>query len=1049
MVEKQDIREAGKQSAEHPLRSHTSPLGMWKRRWIRVITYIILAGVVVMVTVPIAMKHYLQDWLVNNGADEAVVRDIDFNPFAGSLRLKELDVKIADRTVMGNVDIYVDMGLTALIHRTITVENAKLDNVQLEIERLDDGRMRIGSLVLGEPDAIKPAVPKALGAKDEATAKTVQTEAEAAATPKEEGRPWLINLRQLRMTNSEIRYLSPELNTTLTVTSASVDRVYTGLSSERGDVKLAGSLDGAPIELDVVFNINPGITLSGTAKVDGLKLQPLTELLKEQVTELGGVVNLDGKVAFTDGPEQPMSANYDGSVSLADIAFGIKDVSVSGQSIGWNGTVAFDADQAGPVIGLDGTLESGGLGLQIPAQQLDLKQGAIKISGKTDVKFGNSLEAKYNGGITLSGTEFDLSKLTATNQEITWNGAVVFVDKSDGGQAIDLEGKLSSNDLSVKLPEQAINATQGEMGLEARKIKITLTAGNFDVSGNAALNASNTEVKKSKTGALLLSLAGLVVQDVELESSKQFTIPSIELSGLKAGNPQSPDTRLELDNLAVESLGVTNLTDFDVAAVKTTQLQVVDQAKDIILARLSELGVSDVKVSGAQKASVGTISLGETTLLAKVSDPESPPMGKIGTTEVSMVTYTPDGVTVDAVKINGVEANIVREQSGELAAQKQLAEGAAAPADAAADDKDDTKAQDAQPADGPEEGKGFKFSIGELQLAGDSLVYIEDRTVTPPFRTLLRISTLKLTSRDREQTFGPMDISVRGGLGEYAVLKVDGMADPSSQAVDIKLDIGDVNMIVLTPYTVRNMGYQVDSGHLSVDATIRIADGLVDAQNKLFLRELYMNQVSEELAAEVAADIGMPIEKAMDMLRDKQGNIELEVPISGELTDFRIGLGDAIGTAMRSALKSTTIAYLKFVNPTYGVGVTVLEKVKEQIQKIRIGPIEYEAGKSELPSTGAKFLAEAAAKLNKDAKLDVRLCPHATAKDVAAVAGKPLGEDIGKDLLDKMFLLGHDRAAKIKRALISQHDVDPGRVVICVTEYDKKENAKPRVEFVF
>ncbi len=1139
MVEKQATRAAGKEGAEHALRTYFSPLGMWGRRWVRVITYIIIAGALVMVTVPIAMKHYLQSWLVNNGADQAVVRDIDLNPFLGSLRLKELDVKIGDRTVMGNVDIHVDVGLTALIHRTITVESATLDAIQLEIERLDDGRLRIGSLVLGEPVAIKSATFETLEEKDEATAKTVQPGAAPAATAEaaleEEGKPWSINLRQLRMTNSEIRYLSPELNTTLAVTLASVDRVYTGFSSERGDIKLEGSLGGTPIELDLVFNINPGITLEGTAKVDGLKLQPLMGLMKEQVTELGGVVNLDGEVAYTDGPEQPMSAKYDGSVSLAEIAFGNKDVSISGQTIGWDGAVAFEAGEAGQVISLDGTLESGGLELQMPVQQVNLKQSAIKISGKTDVKFDDSLEAKYNGEITLSGIDFGTSELKATNEEITWNGdvvfssasnekqdikvdgrlkgsdlkvdlparqmsvvqselsvegrtdvrigdamrasytgaialngsqldspelvvdgtsltwngAVVFVGNGDAGQAIDLDGKLSLNDLSAKLPKQAIDVTQGEMGVEARGIKLTLLPDDFDVSGNAALNASNTEVKKSETGALLLSLAALVIEDAELQSSKQITVPSVEFSGLKAGNPQSPDMRIELDSLALESLSVANFTDVDVAHVRTTQLQVVDEAKDIILTRLSELGVSDVKASGAQKVSVGTISLSDIAVLAKVSDPESPPMGKIGTTEVSMVTYTPEGVTVDTVKINGVEANIVREQSGKNSAQNQLAESAAAPAEAAADDKKDTKTQDAQPADGPEKGKGFKFSIGELELTGDSLVYIEDRTVTPPFRMPLRISKLILTSRNREQALGPMDITVRGGLDEYAVVKVDGMADPGAQAVDIKLDIDDVNMIVLTPYTVRTMGYQVDSGHLSLDSTIRIADGRVDAQNKLFLRELYMDQGSEEIAAEAAAEIGMPIEKAMDMLRDKQGNIKLDVPMTGELTDFRVDLGDAIGTALRSGLKSTTIAYLKFVNPTYGVGVTVLEKVKEQVQKIRIGPIEYEAGKSEPPKGAAKFVAEAAAKLKKDEKLDVRVCPYATGKDLAAIGAKPAGEELGKELLDKMFLLGHARAAGIKRELISKHDVDPGRVIVCVTEYDKSENAKPRVKFVF
>lgn len=102
---------------------------------------------------------------------------------------------------MGNVDIYLDVGLMALINRTFTVESTTLDEVQLEIEQLGDGRLRFGSLILDET-----------------------TESD-----------WLFDIRQLTMSNSEIRYISHELTTTLTVHSASVYRVYTRFSKEHGE----------------------------------------------------------------------------------------------------------------------------------------------------------------------------------------------------------------------------------------------------------------------------------------------------------------------------------------------------------------------------------------------------------------------------------------------------------------------------------------------------------------------------------------------------------------------------------------------------------------------------------------------------------------------------------------------------------------------------------------------------------------------------------------------------------------------------------------------
>ena len=37
----------------------------------------------------------------------------------------------------------------------------------------------------------------------------------------------------------------------------------------------------------------------------------------------------------------------------------------------------------------------------------------------------------------------------------------------------------------------------------------------------------------------------------------------------------------------------------------------------------------------------------------------------------------------------------------------------------------------------------------------------------------------------------------------------------------------------------------------------------------------------------------------------------------------------------------------------------------------------------------------------------------------------------------------------MKKALVTEHGVEPGRLVICVTDYDKGEDAKPRVKLIF
>ena len=548
----------------------------------------------------------------------------------------------------------------------------------------------------------------------------------------------------------------------------------------------------------------------------------------------------------------------------------------------------------------------------------------------------------------------------------------------------------------------------------------------------------------------LLALESLSIDEAVIESKNQISVPGLQLSGLEAGAPQTPDTRVSLESLVLDAVAVNNLVDISVSEVKAAQLQAVDRAKDVILIHLEQLGLAEISASGADEASVGTISLSEARLLSSQSDPEKAPLATIGKTTVSSLTYTPEGLVIDAVAIDGIQGKVVRAKPAGAPGEEPAAVPEPAPAaaekEAVAEDKALAEAQpDADAADK----KDFKISIGELGLTGESVIMVEDRTVTPTFRTVLRVNELKLVSRDRSKSFGPMDLKFSGGVGEYASIEITGTADPAAQSADVKLDVADVNMIVLTPYTLKTMGYSVDSGHLGVDSTIKFADGIIDVHMNLFLRELYMEKASEELAALAEAEVGMPIEKAIDMLR-KDGIMELnDISLSGPLDDFKVGLGDVIGKALATGIKSATINYLKFVNPTYGVGVTVLEKVKKEIEKIRIGPIEFAPGASELPAEAREMLAKAAKELGAKDKLDVRLCPVATAADAAGAGVAPADVEDQGQLIDELMMLGHQRANAVKKALVTEHGIEPGRLVICVTDYDKGEDAKPRVKLIF
>ncbi len=67
-----------------------------------------------------------------------------------------------------------------------------------------------------------------------------------------------------------------------------------------------------------------------------------------------------------------------------------------------------------------------------------------------------------------------------------------------------------------------------------------------------------------------------------------------------------------------------------------------------------------------------------------------------------------------------------------------------------------------------------------------------------------------------------------------------------------------------------------------------INNGRIDAKNTFFLKKLSMDEADTTIARENAGSIGMPLDKALDMLRDKNDNIKLEIPIKGKLDEIEL-----------------------------------------------------------------------------------------------------------------------------------------------------------------
>jgi len=84
----------------------------------------------------------------------------------------------------------------------------------------------------------------------------------------------------------------------------------------------------------------------------------------------------------------------------------------------------------------------------------------------------------------------------------------------------------------------------------------------------------------------------------------------------------------------------------------------------------------------------------------------------------------------------------------------------------------------------------------------------------------------------------------------------------------------------MTPYSGKFIGHPIEKGKLTFDVAYRIDQRKLDAQNKVFFDQLTFGDRVDSPTA-----IKVPVTLAVALLKDRKGEIHLDIPISGSLDD--------------------------------------------------------------------------------------------------------------------------------------------------------------------
>lgn len=185
----------------------------------------------------------------------------------------------------------------------------------------------------------------------------------------------------------------------------------------------------------------------------------------------------------------------------------------------------------------------------------------------------------------------------------------------------------------------------------------------------------------------------------------------------------------------------------------------------------------------------------------------------------------------------------------------------------------------------------------------------------------------------------PLSLNLEGNVDEFGQLQLSSALNPLNVTArsQVRLQFRNLDLPSVSPYTIKFAGREISNGNVDIDLQYEVTDGQLDASNQVVLRDLRLGARIEQPGA-----MNLPLDLATALLKDSNGVIDLEIPISGDVSDPQFDLGPAIRTAITNVLTNIVAAPFRLLGGLIGNADADLEHIQFQPGSATVAPPERE-----------------------------------------------------------------------------------------------------------
>lgn len=341
----------------------------------------------------------------------------------------------------------------------------------------------------------------------------------------------------------------------------------------------------------------------------------------------------------------------------------------------------------------------------------------------------------------------------------------------------------------------------------------------------------------------------------------------------------------------------------------------------------------------------------------------------------------------------------------------------------------------------------FIISLNELRFVNENSFDFTDFSVNPAYQRTLFLDTLTVgplsNSDDRKEEETPF--ALIGRSNKYANFNLKGFLQPFATMPSYHLegDLKEFSLLAVSTYMKESTGLEIKTGQLNLDLDVDLLGEEVDGNVVVLLEALETGLVDSEEAGNLINQGALPLNMALGMLKDGDGNVELDVPLSGTTSSPSFGLSSLVTLITKKAIMSATQDYLMTTFIPYANIVSIAISAGEFALKLRFDDLEYQVKQVEPNDAQSAYIKDFIALMQDKEDERVTICAISVPEDIDLKSGQAITD---KAAIKRLVDLGEKREHAFKDYLIEHGNIQSSRILVCKPQIDSDEGAIPRIE---